>query len=52
MPAAEHPGLAHALAHMPGADVDTEFERSLEFMLDGIAAKLALAEPRRPTKRR
>ncbi len=46
MPASEHPGLAHVLAHMPGADVDAEFERSLAFMLDGVAMKLEAASAR------
>jgi AcrR family transcriptional regulator len=46
----DYPGLAHVLAHMPGDDVDTEFERSLAFMLDAIAAKIASAEP--PTRAR
>ena len=41
MPTSEFPGLAHVLPYMPGADVDTEFESSLSFMLDGIAARLA-----------
>jgi AcrR family transcriptional regulator len=41
LPPAEYPGVAHVLGHMPGADVDTEFERSLAFMLDGVASKLA-----------
>ncbi|MBX3197280.1 MAG: TetR/AcrR family transcriptional regulator C-terminal domain-containing protein [Labilithrix sp.] len=52
MPAAEFPGLAHVLAHMPGADVDTEFERSLDFMLDGVTSKLATAGARSASKRR
>lgn len=41
LPRATYPGVAHALAHMPGADVETEFERSLAFMLDAVAARLA-----------
>ncbi len=47
MSPAEYPGLAHVLPHMPGVDVDTEFESSLSFMLDGIAARLAAISKRR-----
>jgi AcrR family transcriptional regulator len=46
MSAAEYPGLAAVLAHMPGTEIDTEFEYSLAFMLDGVKARLSLA--RRP----
>ncbi len=43
----EYPGVAHALEHMPGPDVDTEFQRSLAFMLGAVEARLG--EP--PKKR-
>lgn len=41
MPAKEFPGLARAMPHMPGADVDTEFERSLSLVLEGIAVRIS-----------
>ena len=48
----EYPGLAHVLPHMPGADLDREFESSLGFMLDGVAARLAPGrEPMSPRRR-
>lgn len=40
MSPSEYPGIAHVLPHMPGEDVDQEFESSLSFMLDGIAVRL------------
>lgn len=47
MSPSEYPGLAHVLPHMPGADVDTAFEQSLSFMLDGVDARLAARAARR-----
>jgi AcrR family transcriptional regulator len=52
MPPAEYPGLAHVLPYMPGADVDTEFEQSLAFMLDGIHARIEAQEQRRKPRKR
>lgn len=53
MPASEYPGLAHVLSHMPGADVDKEFESSLAFMLDGIRVRLdASRQPATATRKR
>lgn len=50
MSASEYPGLAHVLPHMPGADVDKEFESSLAFMLDGVSMRLGAS--RQPATRK
>lgn len=49
MSPSDYPGLAHVLPHMPGGDVEKEFESSLSFMLDGIAKRLGA--PRSPAPR-
>lgn len=51
MSPSDFPGLAHVLPHMPGGDVDKEFESSLSFMLDGIAERLGAARSPAPRKR-
>lgn len=43
MPGEDYPGVAQALAHMPGANVEQAFETSLDFMLEAIAVAVAKA---------
>lgn len=51
MSTSDYPGLSHALSYMPGTDVDTEFERSLTFMLDGVARQLEVSQSRQSSGR-
>ncbi|OJY24992.1 MAG: hypothetical protein BGO98_08250 [Myxococcales bacterium 68-20] len=51
MPRSDYPGLAQVMPHMPGDDVGAEFELSLDFMLDGVAATIAREQARREKRR-
>lgn len=51
LPAEEFPGLAAAMPFLRARDQETEFQASLTFMLEAVAARLSAVRSARPSKR-